>query len=82
MFRATIALALALTACGPEAVEEMSTDAYEKGGRWCASSDECPANKTCSTEFGDCFTRPGGGNRALITPVSYTHLTLPTNREV
>lgn len=66
MTRILFALTLALTACGPEAVETMPEGADERGGRWCASSDECPANKTCSVEFGDCFTRPGNPGQPQI----------------
>ena len=66
-YKSILAIAFLLSACAPEVAPEMSTDALERGGKWCASTADCPANKTCSTEFGDCFSRPGGGNNPQIT---------------
>eukprot|EP00972_Heterocapsa_arctica_P073898 10909204-Heterocapsa_arctica.AAC.1 len=48
-------------------------------GKQHAGSGECPRNQEVPEISDDAY---GGGTLHLSAPVSYTHLTLPTNREV
>src|SRR5450759_6002101 len=54
-----------------------TTEVPEMGGRTL-----CPAIRTVEVDGGRRFGPGPGSIVARIDPVSYTHLTLPTNREV
>ena len=67
---------------GGETAVEAATEAVNASAAGGFEALSLAAGRLGLRMSADRLNRSRGQNRSAITPVSYTHLTLPTNREV